>query len=132
VHAIRLSLLGCCLVLLGCGGGPNAAVAVEGKVMINNGPLDKGQVLFFGSDGKPPIIMEIANGQYSGKAPPGKYRVQFSATKEVPNPMHSPNTPGSTPTQVVDTIPAKYGAESKETAEVTATGPNKFDFGLAR
>ena len=46
------------------------------------------------------------------------------------NPKYDPNSPGSTPTALINVIPPKWAAESTETREVTASGPNSFDFKL--
>lgn len=128
---LRLSLLGPLVFFLGCSGGSGVATNdVSGKVLLNDKALDKGDVLFFPSDGKPPLKFEISNGQFSGKAPPGKYKVQLSATKEMKNTNYDPNSPGSTPTAIINVIPARWGGESKEMREVTASGPNTFEFKL--
>lgn len=130
--AVRLSLLACLLVVVGCGSGNSepGGVSIEGTVELNNKALEKGELVLFSNDGKVNIQVPVVAGKFTGKAPPGTYKVVFSATKEMPNPNHSPNTPGSTPTQVVNIIPAKYAADSKETMNVTESGPNKFAYSL--
>lgn len=130
--AARLPLLCILILALGCGQGTSSqnTVPVEGTVELNSQPMEKGEVFFASNDGKAQVKIDIQAGKFSGKVPPGDYTVRFSATKEVPNPMHSPATPGSTPTHTINIVPARYAADSKEVAKVTESGPNKFTYTL--
>lgn len=129
MHWLRLGILVGVVGLVGCSGG-SGPVTVEGTVELNKKALDTGSIAFFPADGKVPVSLPITGGKYSGTLAPGKYRVQFESMKEFPNPAHSDKIPGSTPMVTKSILPARYGADSQETREVTPTGPNKFDFSL--
>ncbi len=130
MSVVRLSLMVPLLVCLGCGSSGSAGVEVTGKVTLAKKPLEKGEIFFFPADGKPPIKLDISNGQFSGKVPVGKHKIQFSSTREMKNPKYDKNSPGSEPTALINVIPPKWAADCQETREVTASGPNSFDFKL--
>jgi len=129
--AFRFLLVAGLVAAVGCGsGGTPGAVAVDGTVQLKNAPLDRGDFLLFPTDGTPPHKLDVVAGRFSGRVPPGRYKVQFSALKEVPNPNHSDRTPGSTATMLANVIPRSWSVASKEFREVTEAGPNTFAFDL--
>ena len=127
---LRFAVLIGVVFLVGCSSGSSGPVPVEGTVELNKKALDTGTVTFASAEGKTPVAMTITAGKYSGKLAPGKYKVQIESMKEMPNPAHSDKIPGSTATITKSILPARYGVDSKETRDVTAEGPNKFDFSL--
>jgi len=133
-----LSLLCACAVLAGvagCQGGGPQRYAVSGEVKFQGRPLDQGAVTFLAQD---PSLASgggamIKDGRYSIPAEhgllPGKYRVMVTsaAPGAPPDPDAPPGPAGPLPK---DRISLKYNAETTLTAEVTAAGPNTFNFAV--
>ena len=121
------------LPLLGCGHG--GRMSVEGTVTLDDRPLKNGAIQFrplAGTNG-PTAGAEIVDGKFvvpaRGGPFAGKFRVEITAVRRSGRKV--PNLMG---TGMVDEhsqfLPARYNSESQLKAEVTANGPNHFDFGL--
>jgi len=108
----------------GCGRasgvGVGETVPVQGKVQLDGQPLAEGEILFE-APGKPPQILPIANGAYSGQAIPGENRIQIAVYKEEIDSMT--NQPAK-----VNILPPRFSYQSTLKANVTQSGPNEFDF----
>lgn len=110
------------LATSGCG-KPSARRTVQGDVTLHGAPLDRGSITFYPSTGTAAAAGKalIEEGKYYIGAEkglePGKYRVQLS----------SPKLSGG---QAEERIPPDYNAQSKQVIEVTAAGPNQFDFAV--
>lgn len=136
-----LSLVG--IVATGCGGAEGVGrQAVSGTVLMDGKPLDKGAINFQPHEGGKHLVGSggvIENGNYSIPAAqgltPGKYMVSISAP-EVSGPsgpvagqsaedaMKAVATAGAPK----ERLPKKYNAATELMADVTQSGPNKFDF----
>jgi hypothetical protein len=119
-------LLGLGLVLLtltaGCGKG-SPTVAVRGKVTLDGEPLATGTISFVPSDGATASAGgPIKDGTYNVAMPPGKKRVQISATKVVGKRQVYQGDPKSPIVdEVRELIPPQYNASSALTVEVDKT-----------
>lgn len=132
--------LALCLWATGCGGGATDDLprrAVSGTVTLDGKPLEKGAISF-----DPEVVPKdpvsvgaiIEGGSYEIAAEqgptPGTYRVSIRAGG--PGEAEaSEDAPGMPPRRAApDPIPARYNARTTLRAEVTADGPNTFDFEL--
>jgi hypothetical protein len=110
--------------LVGCGskaGVPlDATVPVQGKVLLDRKPLAEGEIKF-AVDGKPPQILRITEGVYSGQAVAGENRIEIAVYKTETDSMT--NTPVK-----VNTLPARFNFQSTLKASVASGSPNDFDF----
>jgi hypothetical protein len=144
---VRFTVLAVAIGLVGCSKTDAPAYAnVSGTVMYNGKPLEKGQVSFT-TDGRPPTVMEIVDGRFSGQAMIGSNKVSVSAYRKSGKERKIPETAkkqyeayqamnkgggGGTaepfdPT-MEDYIPAEWGRESKQIRVVEAGGSNNFEF----
>jgi len=127
VRLLQIPLLFLCVTLVvGCGDGSKkdpAEVPVKGEVTLDGKPLPEGEITFavVGMPGRP---IPVANGVYSGKALPGKNKVEVRAFKAGP-PLST--DPEKKPTKV-NFLPEKYNEHSKLDAEVSPGGANEFKF----
>jgi hypothetical protein len=112
----------------GCDATPPKAepVPVSGTVTLDGKPLPEGVVYFKIVQSGVLERFEIANGVFTGTAPPGEYRVEISATHAAKAVID-----GHTTTVQESYIPARYNRESQLKATVAAEGPNQFKFELA-
>jgi hypothetical protein len=119
--------------LAGCDGGGSRRYAVSGEVKFQGKPLDQGAITFVAQD---PSLgsgggAQIKAGHYDIPAAhgllPGKYRVMITSATPgaAPDPDAPPGPSGPLPK---DRIKLKYNAQTTLTAEVTAAGPNTFNF----
>jgi hypothetical protein len=140
MHKFR-HLLGClsaCAIatgLAGCGKSGPKRYAVSGDVTWRGKPLDHGGVVFLpedsslGSSGG----AVIKDGRYSISATSGllagRYKVMVTSAdpSKAPDPEALPGPAGPLPK---DRINPKYNAQTVLFADVTAQGPNKFDFAV--
>jgi hypothetical protein len=124
----RLSVL--CLVLVfvlvvGCGETKTKTASVKGTVTLDGQPLKEGEI-FFSLEGKPPHILEIKDGVFSGAAAIGKNRVEIRAYK--PGAPLSTDPTGTPPK--VNYIPAKYNDQSTLDADVPAGGASELKYAV--
>lgn len=113
-------------ILVGCGPASPPKGTVTGKVTLNGEPLKEGKI-HFSEPGKPPNVLQISGGSYSGQVVVGKKKVEIYAYKKVPAP---PTATADVTETEENIIPAKYNANSKLEANVTKEGPNDFPFKL--
>ncbi len=99
------------------------AYPASGKVTFDDKPLESGAINFITSETGDLQSIPIQNGRYEGQVRPGKRRVEIQAYHAKPRsgPMDPPP---------VNYLPAAYNSNSTLSAEVTAAGPNIFDFNL--
>jgi hypothetical protein len=121
----------------GC--GPHSdRLAIDGKVTLNNAPLDDGSIRFrtAGTGKLFATGAAIKDGEYhipqANGLPPGTYRVEISSPdKKAPlvTVKPAPGEPPSPPA-ALERIPADYNMSSKQSAEVSASKDNRFDFDI--
>ncbi len=129
--ALMLTLL-TTLPFSGCGKGEQFQ-SVSGSVTVDGQPLKKGIITFYAIGEGSTSGGEVIDGSYALPADrgpsPGKYRVEITGSRPT----------GKTEFDIdlkkkVDIeeqfLPPKYHVKSELTAEVVATGENKFDFSL--
>lgn len=105
-------------------------VRVAGKVTLDGKPLDTGTVVFENSTGEPPGSFNIVDGKYEGLAAVGKNKVRLAAMRKVSmKEKMKMDGPGYDQTVDENLLPAKYN-DGTLVREVTAEGPNTFDFDL--
>jgi len=121
----------------GCGrANPRDRLPISGKVTLDGAPLDQGAIQFTPLAGKDTVGSGavIKDGKYETPAlrglPVGKYRVRINSAQADPSaPAPKPDAfMSGGPT--VERIPAKYNRKSEEVVEVTAGGPNVFDYDI--
>lgn len=113
--------------------------AVSGRVQLDGKPLESGSIQFLPIEGSSPGGVSVSGGTlinqgaYTiGRAKgltPGKYKVSITSAAGGTAPAEE--TPGPALPPPKELIPAKYNVGSTLKAEVTATGPNTFDFDLS-
>lgn len=125
----------CALVagLAGCTGGGPKRYAASGEVKWRGQPLDHGAITFLPED--PSLGASgggmIKDGRYSVPARDGllagRYKVMITSAdpSKAPDPDALPGPAGPLPK---DRVKPKYNAQTVLTAEVTAEGPNVFNF----
>jgi hypothetical protein len=137
-------------VVTGCGGDrPPAYANVSGTVSYNGQPLPKGQITF-STDGRPPTMMDIADGKFAGQAMVGSNKIMISAFRKSNKERYIPETAkkqyqayqamnkgggGGGTTEVFDPtmedyIPDEWGRGSKHFRVVEAGAPNNFQFDI--
>lgn len=138
-RSLVLSLM---LACAGCGSSASVGerAGVQGDVTLDGKPLGAAVISFHGGEGKGKVVAVglVENGKYAidAKRGPlvGQARVEVRAKPITEAQFDVAVTEaarrGTRPKLVVMEIPAKYGAKSTLTADVTATGENKFDFNL--
>jgi hypothetical protein len=121
------------LALLGCGHG--GRVSVEGTVTLDGRPLKTGTVQFrplAGTNG-PTAGANVVDGKFV--VPPqggpflGKFRVEITAVGKTGRKVSNLTGTGLTD-ECVQILPSRYNTASELQADVTANGPNHFDFTL--
>jgi len=135
--------------IVGCQQGDKPSYAnVSGTVTYNGQPIEKGQITF-ASDGRPPAISEIVNGNFNGQAIIGSNKIMISAKRKGADTTKLPKgaeaqikgykeymraksepAPGDIELGMVEYIPAVWGAESKQVRVVEAGGANEFKFDI--
>lgn len=117
------------LAVAGCGGRGLALVPVTGCVSFNGMPVESGEIVFRAADGAVASgAGPIAAGRYEVRAPAGAKRVEIIATRRAAAATKPGGSGESAPAEMY--VPNRYNAKSTLTAEITAAGPNTFDFEL--
>lgn len=128
-RSCRIMLLVCCLGLMaGCGPSGPQTVPVSGSVTFAGQPVASGEIAFRSADGATASWAgPIVAGRYAIRSTIGPKRVEIIAVR--PKPGAKPKASGE---GVINEmyIPNRYNLESELRAEVTAAGPNEFDFKL--
>jgi len=118
------------VVATGCGRSGPTLVPVSGSVTFDGQPVETGEIVFRAVDGAVTSgAGPIVAGRYAARAPVGSKRVEIIATRPARGAAAKPSISGE-PTAAEMFVPDRYNAESTLTAEVTAGGPNEFDFTL--
>ena len=128
------------LSLLGCS-GKSSDCTVSGTVMFDNQPVPDGDIVFRDAEDKvAPGTGKIKDGKFTFPVKPGKKKVQIFATRlmKVPPektdalPPGIPGMPGakSQTERPLNYIPMRYNTTTELTADVTADGPNQYEFKL--
>jgi hypothetical protein len=121
------------LALLGCSSPPTEPTYadVEGTVTLDSGAkLADGEIVFEDrASGRVPTTLPIKDGKYQGKVPVGKLRVSIFSYKDFVVPKGQPGEGSQSRENILH---AKHGPQSQETRDVTADGPNKFDFKVSK
>lgn len=114
----------------GCGRSGPALVTVAGNVTFDGTPVETGEIVFRAADGSVASgAGAIRDGRYEARVPSGAKRVEIIATRRAAARAEKPGGSGESP-PVEMFVPDRYNAESTLAAEVTAAGPNEFDFDL--
>jgi hypothetical protein len=119
----------------GCSSNKLGRVAVSGNVKFQGKPLEKGTIDFRPVPGSKSVSSgaPITRGAYQIDTlrglPPGKYEVRIFSSKDVPPPKDAPPGGGNPP--AVELIPPEYNIQTTQIVEVTAAGPNHFDFDIS-
>ena len=135
--ARELGCLLCCAILMGSSGcGHDGRVSLEGTVTLDGRPMQKGYIRFSplpGSTG-PTAGADILEGKFvvlpSGGPFAGHFQVQITAAESTGRKIRDPRS-GAMIDEYTQYLPARYNRQSELQAEVTASGPNQFDFALA-
>ena len=121
---------------LGCGpDNPQGRKAVSGKVTLDGGPLEQGNIEFHPMfQGGVQSGGAITSGSYSIPAhqgvTPGKYRVSIIDFVPTP-PQPAGYMPGDPlPPMPKPKVPAEWNSQSQHTIEVKTEGPFAFDFDI--
>jgi hypothetical protein len=128
VMAIRTFVISLSVALVvGCG-NPTGRVGLSGSVTFRGKPVDSGTIQFRAraGTGGDAAVAAIVNGRYDIPAahgvPPGTYEVVISSPD--PNPPKIGEGYGLS----AERLPAKVNTATTLKVEVTARGPNQFDF----
>jgi len=119
------------VVLSGCDSSTRR-YAVSGNITFKNSPLKTGTITFYPVSTGTQAGEVISDGKYEiprekGLAP-GKYRVSISSPDgETPAAGDAPPGPGGNFASK-ERIPPEFNEKSKHEIEVTAAGPNEFNF----
>lgn len=131
----RFLLLAAALGIVAAGCGSEGKLrAVSGTVTYKGEPLDSGSVTFlFVKPPGPAGGALIADGKFKIPASmglePGTYRVQISSPKGAGQRTPEQIAAGaSTPSK--ERIPPSYNTDSNLKVEVTASGPNEFNWSI--
>lgn len=142
-HPYRFAMTGTlfflvAMTLAGCGSAIDTGgrKAVTGDVTLDGVPIVEGSIRFEPQSGTTATGAMIADGKYEIPADkgllPGSYRVYINALEPVEDNRSADdmmNNPGPPRKEL---IPAKYNKKSELTADVSESGPNKFDFLITR
>lgn len=148
-----LAIIPLVAALSGCSDSvkPLPVANVSGTVTFNGKPLDKGTVTF-STDGRPPTVMDVVDGKFTGTAMVGSNKVSVSAMKKSSKSgpvdanynsqmkAYAQNPPGGKRSDGgsggsgdfggEEMIPAEWSSASKQSRVVEAGGANKFDFDI--
>jgi len=142
-------------LVVGCGGAdkPPPYANVSGTVSFNGKPLEKGTITF-ATDGRPPSVLDIVDGQYSGQALVGSNKVSISSRRksgggkalppqaeaQIKAYAQSGGPPGATSggggtvseydVSGTEIIPPEWSTASKQMRVIEAGTANKLDFDI--
>jgi hypothetical protein len=124
------------VVLTGCGDSGPRRVSVEGTVTLDGKPLGEGDLRFRSTSGTTTVIVaaKITDGRFVVPATsgplPGKYRVEIEVPRKTGRKVRHPVIESSLVDEMTESLPARYNSQSTLTSEITAAGPNRFEFAL--
>ena len=120
-----LVLLGLLFVANGCAKPGPKVYPVSGSVTLDGQPLSEGTVYFKTIATGEIDALPVKAGQFAGKAAEGNRRVEVVAYRSIP-------VAGQMGGEVQESLIARrFNIDSTLTAEVTAAGPNTFEFAVA-
>jgi len=136
---------------VGCQRGERQVYAnVKGTVKYNGKPIEKGQITF-AVEGRPPTVIDIAGGDFSGQAMVGSNKISVSAKKKGTAPKldahaqaqikgyvekfkNEPGAFGNHPRDydptMVEYIPPEWSTNSTQVRVVEAGAANDFEFSI--
>ena len=123
-----ISFLCVTALLVGCSGSSKPKVqlrTVKGTVKLDGKPMASGDVLFLVQN-QGPKTLSVKDGNFSGEVIEGQSRVEIRSYKDAAPVMMMDQV--ANPGAKENFIPAKFNSESTLTADVTASGPNEFNF----
>lgn len=135
------------MVAVGCDKGdkPPPYANVSGTVKYNGKLLPKGTITF-ATDGRPPTIMDITDGSFSGQAMTGSNKIIISARRkaaalanlppdvisriqhQTSGPPKAGGEPPDSNAGTEEMIPADWNSNSKQMRVVESGAQNKFEF----
>jgi len=126
---LKLAIVCTLVTCLGCTGPkpvePPKTYDVKGQVKLDGNPMAEGEISF-SLTGEVPQLLQVKDGAYSGKAYVGKNRVEIRSYKAAePVEMDGKIVNEGSKENI---LPAQYNSSSTLSAEVTAAGPNEFNF----
>ena len=127
---LGLAFLVLAIGFVGCAGDSKLA-KINGKISINNQPVEKGSISFFPADGSTQVTgTEIIAGQYRSEIPVGESKVDIRVPRKTGS-KKLYDTPDS-PVQDTfeETLPAKYN-EKTELRFTAKSGSNEKHWDLA-
>ena len=133
-YACLLGLWACAAL---CGCGQDGRQALEGTVTVDGKPLGEGDIVFFPQPGTlgPTAGGQIVQGHFSvapeGGTLAGTFRVEITATRKTGEQVKDPTLDNALVDRYEQYLPTRYNQQSELTAEVTETGPNRFEFPLS-
>ena len=133
---VSVAVCGLALLLLAGCSGTSGRQSLEGNVTLDGEPLPEGGISFRPLPGTrgPTAGGKISEGKFS--VSPGKgtfvgtFRVEITASRKTGRKKLDPIM-GDEVDEMVQFIPERYNRQSELRAEVTAEGPNRFDFTLS-
>jgi hypothetical protein len=118
----------CIAALAGCGPGGPKTVPISGSVSFAGQPVAEGEIAFRSADGATASWAgPIVAGRFAIRSTVGPKRVEIIAVRPRSGAKAKASGEG-VPNEMY--IPARYNLESELEADVTAAGPNEFDFQL--
>jgi hypothetical protein len=127
-------------VTAGCSDYSGGRKEITGTVKLVGEPIQDGTIQFKPLENQPTTQgAQIVNGKY--KIPrnqgllPGKYRVEVSCgdpNVSVHDEDFAPGPSGGRNVLAVDRVPEDWNLKSKQQVEITADGPNQFDFDIPK
>jgi hypothetical protein len=122
------------LAVAGCGSGGPSRLRVVGAVTLDGKPLADGAISFMPAGKGVAAGATIAGGHYvveGARGPtPGEYRVEIRAS--APSGKQVKDSFGQASISETESIiPARYNDKTTLRVEITAAGPNQFDYSLS-
>jgi len=122
-----LGFLTVCAALAGC--HPRRTFAptfpVHGSVKLDTRPLAEGAIAFISPETGDLQELSVKDGKYEGQVRAGNRRVEIRAFR----PRSGPPKPMDPPPK--NFLPKRYNSDTTLSANVSAAGPNMFDFDLS-
>ena len=129
----RRSCAALLVLLAACGRADR--LGLQGSVTLDGEPLPQGVIQFVPLPGTkgPSAGSTIRDGQFSVEPDkgvfPGTFRVEITASRKTGRKLIDRQS-GQVTDELGNVLPARYNQNSELTKEVTADGPNAFDFAL--
>jgi hypothetical protein len=133
--SLGLVVAGALLFAAGCQDNPLGRRSVSGQVRFAGKPLEKGTIDFRPIAGNRSVASgaRITSGGYTivtrQGLPPGKYEVRIFSSLDDTRPRPA-GPPGGGSPPAIEQIPPRFNVKTEQVVEVTAAGPNRFDFDI--